>query len=353
MAMAMSISSLKPCHLPFKTRIPINPPQFTSSSPTKTTQSFNSRLSDAFPALSSKKSGFPFGSRNNLGLGFALKAQNSLGQAQGQGEGESDVSIAEIEAFGQSSTPERFKHLNTLVPRPYPWWPFFLAVTFLIYAWRTVLWEVGNWRKVASAIIRFLGYPLKVALALVADPIAFVVRGIETAIYTVRAFYSGVVAYAPIQDLTLIIVLASIVLAIAESAVPDSINSQPYLMTVAGLVGFAAVRGFISEPFFWTVLLGLFGFSRFIKKRDYVSSTLPVAAVLAAVGEPWVRFIVMASYLALAITHHSSKPSEEKEREATTMGNRVPFPLLCAALAIGLRVAAKWAGYRHLTWMIV
>ncbi|CAK9177887.1 unnamed protein product [Ilex paraguariensis] len=151
----------------------------------------------------------------------------------------------------------------------------------------------------------------------------------------------------------MIIMLASAVLAIAEATVPDSVNGQPYLLTLAGVIGFAAVRGYISELFFWMLLLGLFGFARFIKKRDYVSSALPVAAVLAAVGEPWVRFVVIASYLALAITHHSKKPSEGKEVEATATSRPVPIPLLCAALAIGVRVAAKWAGYRHLTWMIV
>lgn len=151
----------------------------------------------------------------------------------------------------------------------------------------------------------------------------------------------------------MIIMLASVVLAIAEATVPDSVSSQPYLLTIAGLTGFAAVRGFISEPFFWALLMGMFGFARFVKKRDYVSSALPVVAVLAAVGEPWVRVVVMASYLALAISHQSNKPLEVKETETPATGRRVPIPLLCAALAIGVRVAAKWAGYRHLTWMIV
>lgn len=80
---------------------------------------------------------------------------------------------------------------------------------------------------------------------------------------------------------------------------------------------------------------------------------MPVAAVLAAVGEPWVRVVVMASYLALAIIHHSNKPLEVKETETPATVRGVPITLLCAALAIGVRVAAKWAGYRHLTWMIV
>ncbi|XP_028104593.1 uncharacterized protein LOC114303648 [Camellia sinensis] len=124
-----------------------------------------------------------------------------------------------------------------------------------------------------------MGYLLKLALALIfhfiGDPVTSLIRGIETTLYTIRAFYSAVIAYTPIPELTLIIVLVSSVIAIAEASVPDSVDSQPYLLTVAGLIGFAAVRDFISELSFWTLLLGLFGFARFVKKRDYVS---PVTA---------------------------------------------------------------------------
>lgn len=208
------------------------------------------------------------------------------------------------------------------------------------------------------ASVRFVGYLLKLGVALIfhfiGDPVTSVIRCIETATYTVRASYSWIVAYAPIPELTTIIMLASAVLAIGEAAVPNSVSSQSYLLTISGLIGYAAVRSYISELFFWTLLVGLYSFSRLVKKRDDVTSALPVAAVLVAVGEPWVRFLVMASYLALAIFHHSKKPLEQKEEvEVLMTGRRVPVPLLFAALAIGIRVAAKWAGYRHLTWMIV
>lgn len=221
-----------------------------------------------------------------------------------------------------------------------------------------MLFELGNWKKGALAVVSFVGYLLKLLLAVIfhfiGDPVTSMIGCIETLIYIVRAFYSGIVAYAPIPELTMIIVLASAVLAIAEAAAPDSIVSQPYLLTMSGLVGYAAVRNYISEPFFWTLLLGFYGFSRLVKKRDHVTSALPAAAVLAAIGEPWVRVLVMLSYLALAISHHSRKVSKEKEEvEVVATGQRVPVPLLCAALAIGIRLAAKWAGYRHLTWMIV
>ncbi|PON80558.1 embryo defective [Parasponia andersonii] len=266
------------------------------------------------------------------------------------------VNEAEKEARGESTLPERFRYLTKEAPDPPLRWPFFVAVAFLLYAWRAVLFELYNWKKAAFAVVRFVGYILKLVLALIfhffGDPITSLIRCIETTLYTIRSFYSGIVAYAPVPELTTIIILSSAVLAIAESTVPESVNSQQYILTISGLIGYAAVRGYISEPFFWTLLVGLYGFSRFIKKRDDVSSALPAAAVLAAVGEPWVRVLAMASYLALAIFHHS-KTFQRGEEEVAVTTRKLPLPLLGVALAIGIRIAAKWAGYRHLTWMIV
>lgn len=234
----------------------------------------------------------------------------------------------------------------------------FAAIGFLIYTWRAVLFELYNWKNTAIAIIHFIGYLLKLSLALIfhfiGDPITSTIRFIETTIYTVRAFYSGIVNYTPIPELTLVIMLASVVLAIGEATVPNALNCQPFILTFSGLIGYSVVRGYISEPFFWTLLLGIYGFSRLVKKRDDVTSALPVAAVLSAVGEPWIRFLAMGLYLALAITCHWKKVREEEdELEILKVNRNVPLPLLVAALAIGIRVVAKWAGNRHLTWMIV
>ncbi|KAG6419512.1 hypothetical protein SASPL_121734 [Salvia splendens] len=227
-------------------------------------------------------------------------------------------------------------------------------LAFLLYSWRAVLWELTNWRKALGALTWFLGYVSKLALAFVShfagDPLTSTIRLAGTAFYSIRSFYSGVVAYAPIPDLTLIITLTSAVLAVAETASPDSVNSQLSLLTLAGLIGFAAVRSYVTELVFWTLLVGVFCFARFVKRRDYVSSALPLAAVLAAVGEPWVRIAAMGSYLALAVLHHAGNLGDDVRTRAI---ERVPTPLLLAALAIGVRVAARWAGSRHLTWMIV
>ncbi|KAL8502309.1 hypothetical protein ACS0TY_021446 [Phlomoides rotata] len=282
--------------------------------------------------------------------GFKVKAQNESGFVDNKEKGE-------MEARGESTMPERFRYLTKEAPDKPVRWPLLIVLAFMLYAWRTVLWELSNWRMAVGVIGQFLIYISKLILAFVfhfiGNPVTSSIRLVETTFYTIRAFYSGIVAYAPIPELTLIIMLTSLVLSVAEAAVPDSVNTQPYLLTVAGLIGFAAVRNYITELFFWTLLVGMFVYSRFVKKRDNVSSALPVAAVLAAVGEPWVRIITMALFLALAILHRSTNPEGvDGDVEAGTI-RKVPFPLLCAALAIGVRAAAKWAGYRHLTWMIV
>ncbi|XP_010556170.1 PREDICTED: uncharacterized protein LOC104825523 [Tarenaya hassleriana] len=289
-------------------------------------------------------------------LRFGLRS--TLRAEKGDERSEGITEEAERLARGESTMPDRFRYLTKEAPDPPVRWPWFVALAFLVYSWRAVLFELSNWRKASLAILRFLGDILKLGLALVfhfiGDPITSLIYFVETAIYSIRAFYSGIVAYTPIRELTTVILLASSVLAIGEAVAPNSISSQPYVLTLAGLIGYAAVQSYISEPFFWTLLLALYGFSRLIKKRNNVTSALPSVAVLAAVGEPWVRAIAMTGYLALAMYHNSKRLLDGKrEKEGSTSGRNVPVPLLAAALAIGIRLAANWAGYRHLTWMIV
>ncbi|GJS08454.1 SBP-like protein [Tanacetum coccineum] len=290
---------------------------------------------------------FSFGKRN---LQFVTKSTSN---------GEDVKDEAETQARGESTMPERFRYLTKEAPHPPVRWPYFVALAFLVYAWRTVLWELHNWKRAATSVLQFLGYIGKLVLALIyhflGDPITSTIRAIETTLYAIRAFYSQIVAYTPIPELSTIILLTSAILAISEVASPNSVDDQWHLLTVSGLTGYLAVKGMIGDLVFWTLLFGLFSFSRFIKKRDYVSSALPVAAVLVGVGEPWVRVVMVVCFAALAVVQYSKTQPEEVRGEVlttTTEGRRVPIPLLCAALAIGVRVAAKWAGYRHLTWMV-
>ncbi|KAK9089481.1 hypothetical protein Scep_028563 [Stephania cephalantha] len=202
------------------------------------------------------------------------------------------------------------------------------ALGFLIYAWRTVLWELSNWTKAVQAIAKFMGYLFKLALAFVfhyiGDPITNLIRFIEISCYTVQDTYASIVSSIPFGELTVIILLTSAILAIAETLAQN-----------------LAV--------FWALLAGLFCFSFFFKKRDYVQSSLPVAAVLTAIGNPFVRFTAMTSYITLAISRHSQSqlPQEKLDgNESAAKSVGVPFPLVAAAAAIGIHVAAKWIRYR-------
>lgn len=60
--------------------------------------------------------------------------------------------------------------------------------------------------------------------------------------------------------------------------------------------------------------------------------------------------MVMTSYLPLVITHHSKRSSDGKDGgESVILSRKVSVPWLL----VFMYVAAKWAGYRRLTWMIV
>lgn len=268
-----------------------------------------------------------------------------------------DHGNGEREFREESTMPPRFRHLLKEVPEPPLRWPWLVAAGFLVYAWRAVLFELRNWKLASQAIVGFTGKLLKLVLALILEligsPITSVIYGLETGWYSVRAFYSGMIAYTPVPEFTTIIVLSCAVLAIAEATVPDSVSSQPWALTIAGATAYAAVISRISELFFWTVLVSLYGYQRLARKRDHVSSALPVAAVLAAVGDTWVRVLAIFAYSALAVFQHSIRSPEEKERAAAVTERKPPLPLLLVGLAIGTRLAANWAGYRHLTWMIV
>ncbi|KAK9085077.1 hypothetical protein Sjap_025488 [Stephania japonica] len=264
-----------------------------------------------------------------------------------------DAKSVEEDDRGESTMPSRFRYLTEEAPDRPLRWPWLVALGFLIYAWRTVLWELSNWTKAVQAIAKFMGYLFKLALAFVfhyiGDPITNLIRFIETSCYTIQDTYASIVASIPFGELTVIILLTSAVLAIAETLAPESVRSQPYPLAFAGVVGFAAARDLIPELFFWALLAGLFCFSFFFKKRDYVQSSLPVAAALTAVGNPFVRFTAMASYITLAISRHSQSqlPQEKLDgNEAAAKSVGVPFPLVAAAAAIAIHVAAKWIQYR-------
>ncbi|GER53276.1 hypothetical protein STAS_30778 [Striga asiatica] len=354
--MSMTLSALH-CKTPINLFSPTNSPRINHSSRSLSLAS-SSLPTNAKPLNKLRNPQIFYGPFKKHFVEFQVKSRRFAVNAQYGIESSGNTEKEEVQDREESSMPERFRHLTKEVPAKPLRWPWVIALAFMAYAWRAVLWELFNWKRALTAIGRFLAYISKIILALIfrfiGDPLTSSIRAVETALYSVRAFYSSIISHAPISELATIVMLTSAVLAVAETAVPDSVDSQPYMLTLAGLIGLAAVRNYITELFFWTLLVVLFWFNSSVKGRDYVSSALPVAAVLVAVGEPWVRVVTMGLYLGLAVFYRSRRPVDLKEDgDGGVRRKRVPLPLLCAGLAIGARVAAKWAGYRHLTWMIV
>lgn len=221
-----------------------------------------------------------------------------------------------------------------------------------------MLWELSNWRSAAAAILGSAGYLAKLLFGLlyrlIGPPITAILWCVDFALNVTRTAYSSVVAATPVAELLWIIALTSAVMAAAEAASPGSINGQRHLLTAAGVLGYAAVGGTITGLLFWPLLIGAFCFSRFVQKKDAVVAALPPAALLVAVGAPWLRAVALAGFLGLAVLQNSRSPAEAELPEGGGGGRAAPpVPLQLAAVAIGVHLAARWLRYRHLTWMIV
>ncbi|CAN0896902.1 hypothetical protein LINGRAHAP2_LOCUS18785 [Linum grandiflorum] len=353
MTITLSASSLKPS--PF-TRFPLhhlsNPITFRPSLSTKP-KPFAAKIA------CQRLGGFGF---RNSRLEFSVNAQK--GERDVEDVNSDGVEDDSTVVGGGSTLPDRFRYLTEEAPDPPPKWLLFTALGFILYTWRAVLFEFRRWIPVIKfpiGIFPFMADIIKLLIAqfvyFITHPVTPLLQFLETIIYVAHSIYTRILNYTSVSEFTLMILLSSAVLAVGEAAVPDSVSSQRYILTFAGLVGLAAVANYISEPLFWTVLVGMYVFSRWVRKRGDVAAALPAAAVFTAIGEPWVRVLVMGSYVGLAIYHHSKNLSREGEGEEVDEmgmeGFQVPAPLLCAAMAIGIKVAAKWAGYRHLTWMVV
>ncbi|CAA7409189.1 unnamed protein product [Spirodela intermedia] len=307
------------------------------------------------PSLRATAGQFPQGFPSRRAARFPLSAASDGGiQAE---ESSSAASDEVAEARGRSTLPERFRNLNKETPDRPLRWPWLVALGFLAYAWRAVLWELSNWRNAAAAVVGSAGYLSKLLFGLlyrlIGPPITAILWCVDFALNLTRTAYSSVVAAAPVAELLWIIALTSAVMAAAEAASPGSVNGQRHLLTAAGVLGYAAVGGTITGLLFWPLLVGAFCFSRFVQKKDAVEAALPPAALLVAVGAPWLRAVAMAAFLGLAVLQNSRSPAEEVAAGGDSERAAAPVPLRLAGLAVGIHLAARWLRYRHLTWMIV
>ncbi|KAJ3698605.1 hypothetical protein LUZ61_002310 [Rhynchospora tenuis] len=263
--------------------------------------------------------------RRNVGLGFACNA------------------VEREDWMGDSSIPEQFKHLAKEAPNPPNKWLLFSGFALLLYTWRAVLWELSKYGSVLLSLANIILEPIKQLLRI---PMLLL-----SAIYTFFVYtFQTICFYTPVPELTRVIFFSSIVLSIGGAVSSDSIDRQKHLLSLAGIVSFLTVCGFVPEVLFWVFLSGLFSYSFFVRKSNVALAGLTPATALAAIGEPWLRGFVIILYLVVAIGQYSKYTEVERAKVRGKMV-KTPLPLQVAALSIGISVAAAWARNRHLLWM--
>ncbi|KAJ1698156.1 hypothetical protein LUZ63_006668 [Rhynchospora breviuscula] len=263
--------------------------------------------------------------RRNVGLGFACNA------------------VEREDWMGESAIPDQMKHLAKEAPDPPNKWLLFSGFALLLYTWRAILWELSKYGSVLLSVANIILDPIKLLLRI---PMLLL-----SAIYTFVLYtFQTICFYTPVPELTRVIFFSSIVLSIGGAVSTDSIDSQKHLLSLAGIVSFLTVCGYVPEVLFWVFLSGLFCYSFFVRKTDVVLAGLTPATALAAIGEPWVRGFVIILYLVVAIGQYS-KHTEVERAKVRGKIVKTPLPLRVAALSIGISMAAAWARHRHLLWM--
>lgn len=257
-----------------------------------------------------------------------------------------------------SYLPPQLRELTEEVPKPFnplPWLAGF-AILFLIR--EVIVSELRHWPKAAlvglNALIRFvLGFPgVSTLLESAAPLLAAVVTGTAWFFLFVQGVYAFIIERTPVQAIVKAIILASAVLGIGEATKMNAVNSQPYTLSMAALFGLGAVLGFFPSSVFVVLLFALVLFSSLVMKRDIVSAVMPVAAVLAAVAEPWVRGVALVFFFALAVYENWKSP----EKEQIPLGNSVRsngqlMIMFGLSLMVGMSAAAQWLYFRHLIWL--
>ncbi|KAH9322674.1 hypothetical protein KI387_017313, partial [Taxus chinensis] len=230
----------------------------------------------------------------------------------------------------------------------------FAIILFLFR--KVIVFELLCWLKHGLLGLDFLINKGIMALYTLLNPLVplavAVIQGTQWATYIVKEVYALIFNMTSVQAFTEAVVLSSAVLGVGEATKSNAVSSQPYTIGLAGFLGLGAVLGLFSSSIFVALLLALVAFSLLVMKRDRVSSIMPVAAVLAAVAEPWVRVVALASFLTLAIHQHWKSP--EKEQVTPDNGSRYkeqPIILRVLSLMVGIAVAAQWLYFRHWIWL--
>lgn len=261
-----------------------------------------------------------------------------------------------------SNLPPQLREYCKEVPEPFNPLPWLAGFAFLYITREVVKVELLRWVKFAlvglNALVHFvLWFPgvstlLESAAMVLAMVLAAVTTGTAWSFLLVKEVYAFIIDMTPVRAIVKSIILAFAVLGIGEATKMNAVSSQPYTLSMAALFGLGAVLGFFPSSVFVVLLFSLALFSSLVMKRDRVSALMPVAAVLAAVAEPWVRSVALAFFLALAVYENWKSP----EKEEIPLGNSVrssgqPMILFVLSLMAGMSAAAQWLYFRHLIWL--
>lgn len=254
-----------------------------------------------------------------------------------------------------SNLPPQLREYSKEVPEPFNPLPWLAGFAFLYITRDVVKVELLHWVKFAlvglNALVHFvLWFPNLLESA--AMVLAAVTTGTAWSFLLVKEVYAFIIDMTPVRAIVKSIILAFAVLGIGEATKMNAVSSQPKTLSMAALFGLGAVLGFFPSSVFVVLLFSLVLFSSLVMKRDRVSALMPVAAVLAAVAEPWVRSVALAFFLALAVYENWKSP----EKEEIPLGNSVrssgqPMILFVLSLMAGMSAAAQWLYFRHLIWL--
>lgn len=254
-----------------------------------------------------------------------------------------------------SNLPPQLREYSKEVPEPFNPLPWLAGFAFLYITRDVVKVELLHWVKFAlvglNALVHFVLW-IPGLLESAAMVLAAVTTGTAWSFLLVKEVYAFIIDMTPVRAIVKSIILAFAVLGIGEATKMNAVSSQPKTLSMAALFGLGAVLGFFPSSVFVVLLFSLVLFSSLVMKRDRVSALMPVAAVLAAVAEPWVRSVALAFFLALAVYENWKSP----EKEEIPLGNSVrssgqPMILFVLSLMAGMSAAAQWLYFRHLIWL--
>lgn len=254
-----------------------------------------------------------------------------------------------------SNLPPQLREYSKEVPEPFNPLPWLAGFAFLYITRDVVKVELLHWVKFAlvglNALVHFVLW-IPGLLESAAMVLAAVTTGTAWSFLLVKEVYAFIIDMTPVPAIVKSIILAFAVLGIGEATKMNAVSSQPKTLSMAALFGLGAVLGFFPSSVFVVLLFSLVLFSSLVMKRDRVSALMPVAAVLAAVAEPWVRSVALAFFLALAVYENWKSP----EKEEIPLGNSVrssgqPMILFVLSLMAGMSAAAQWLYFRHLIWL--